>query len=268
MINFAPVAPLPLLKDLFERDKKACGFYHLLLAHDVLEHQEDYKSFFQQLRHYWTGQADHMTVIMDNSIVELGDAMNMLDVCKAAGSVGANVVVLPDVMGNGYGTEQKTAQGLTQIIDHYGAINKVPFDLMAVPQGPKLQDFARCLETFRQFPNIRWIGIPRIAVSQIGTRCPIAMMARAIDPDWKLHFLGFSDDVMTDVMDCQMCSKFVTGIDSAVPVRAGQKGKPFRLSISDYGKRENYWESTKAEDTTLKNIEYVRRLVGLHNTGI
>lgn len=257
--RFAPVGPLPLIRDIWNGDPghhMQHGSYHLILAHDVIKDHasmEAYGLHFEQVRKFFK---DETLLIMDNSIVELGNAVDMRIVAKAGAIVGADVLVLPDVMGDGHETIKKF---LPIIKD----LQKDPignFDFMAVPQGPSLQDFAGCLEVFAEYEEVTWIGIPRIATQQIGSRQQLIALTRAIKPDWSIHLLGFSDNVVDDMLCANQMH--VEGIDSAVPLRAGQKDMVFSLAQNDYGKRENYWDSQKATDQCMLNIEYVRMLIG------
>lgn len=256
--RFAPVGPLPLIRSIWDANPKnhsQHGSYHLILAHDVLkaENMLPYELHFRQVREFFGSDT---LLIMDNSIVELGNAVDMKVVAQAGELVGADVLVLPDVMGDGPKTRLR-------FLDDIRKIQKKPlgnFDLMAVPQGPTLQDFAACLEVFADFEEVTWIGIPRIATQQLGSRHKLIQLARAINPDWSLHLLGFSDDVVDDVLCANL--GHIEGIDSAVPIRAGQKGIRFNLANSDYGKRGDYWESTEHTAAAIENIEYVRDLIG------
>lgn len=258
--RFAPVGPLPLIRDIWNESHSITraqhGSYHLILAHDVLKDEASQKAYgehFQAVRNFFK---DDTLLIMDNSIVELGDAVDMHTVAIAGAIVGADVLVLPDVMGSGMHTVKK----FHDVIGRWIKSPSGNFDLMAVPQGPDIKDFALCLETFAQYEEVTWVGIPRIATQQIGSRQQLISLARAINPDWSIHLLGFSDNVVDDILCANL--GHVEGIDSAVPLRAGQMGIPFRLAQNDYGKRENYWESKRATDQCMMNIEYVRMLIG------
>lgn len=260
MTRFAPVAPLPLLNNMWDREPGGTnslhGSYHLLLAHDVLKdeaNQKAYREHFNRVRDFFNYTC---VVIMDNSIVELGNAVDMQVVARAGEICGADVLVLPDVMGEGLATIVKLREVMK-------GIRKFPlpnFALMAVPQGPTINDFARCLEAFMEYEEITWVGVPRIATQQLGSRQPLISLCKAVNPNWHLHLLGFSDNVVDDVL----CANYdgLEGIDSAVPVRAGQVDIPFRLAQSDYGKRGKYWDSVEIKKQARDNIRYVRELIG------
>lgn len=252
MTRYAPVCPLPLLKDLFAKSAGYHGSYHLLLAHDVLANQGAYAEHFENMRDYF---GRRFVVLMDNSIVELGNAVNMEQVEIAGAVVGADVLILPDVMGNG----KETLAMFKSIVPTLNG----NFGYMAVPQGPTIGEFAACLEEYARWHSVSWVGIPRIATQQLGSRQKLIALAKLIKPDWHVHLLGFSDNVVDDMLCANLDG--IMGIDSAVPVRAGQKGLRFNLANSDYGKRGDYWEATEYTQTALDNIRYVRMLVGEGN---
>src|SRR5690606_14854074 len=89
MAYFAPVCPVHILKQLAAEG--SMGTYHLPLAHDVLEHKDEYHNLFVKSRY-----ADFIsTTILDNSVIELGTAVDINVIGEAAKIVHANVIVLP-----------------------------------------------------------------------------------------------------------------------------------------------------------------------------
>src|SRR6266566_6354097 len=94
MSRFAIVAPPNILQTL-----KACntlGDCHLLLAHDIVKKEEEYHDLFNHL-----GQlSPRKLIILDNSVIETGNAVNVDVVAHAASIVNPTCVVLPDVMLN------------------------------------------------------------------------------------------------------------------------------------------------------------------------
>ena len=259
---FAPVAPLPLLESLWTEDVTAVGSYHLLLAHDVMKDsksENDYRNFFGRVRKQYEGD---MTIIMDNSLVELGSAVDMKMAIDAALALSADCVVAPDVMGDGKATIDAFDTFVTTAAWH--RCKEAGLGIMAVPQGPDLQTYVRCLELYADYPEVTWVGIPRIAgrPDHLGGRRDLCAIAHAINPSWDMHLLGFSDNVIDDILSVRCGEYPARGIDSAVPVRAGIAGHTFRASRSDYGPRGNYWETTEHNQLTIDNIVEIRCLVG------
>lgn len=259
---FAPVAPLPLLQSLWEAEQSAVGNYHLLLAHDVMkssDSEREYARFFNEVRKVYEGD---LTIIMDNSLVELGSAVDMKMAIDAALALSADCVVAPDVMGDGKATIEAFNTFTTTAA--WQRCKDADLGIMAVPQGPDLQTYVRCLEVYADYPEVSWVGIPRIASrpDHLGGRRDLCAIAHAINPSWDMHLLGFSDDVIDDILSVR-CSQYpARGIDSAVPVRAGIAGLKFRASRSNYGPRGSYWETTEHNQQTIDNIVDIRCLVG------
>lgn len=219
MAQFAPVAPIQILEGL--QEEMALGKYHLLLAHHVLEHPDRFRELFANEK--------GCTIIMDNSIVELGASQNeaaVLEACKIIQpeTRGFNYVipVLTDVMGNGEKTRVQGAASYSWWMD-----NAPEYNLMVVLQGgPSLvyesawDDFVATVDFFLldpAFANIGYAGIPRKLVEFLGTRKRAIEYVDAVRPDIAVHLLGFSNDVSDDVICAQHAS--VEGIDSAVPLR-------------------------------------------------
>jgi len=83
MPKFAPVAPIQVLEGLWAAGPECFGNYHLLLAHHTVEHKTRFTALFKAI-----AEADHVcTIIMDNSIVELGDAVGPEMVAEAVACV-------------------------------------------------------------------------------------------------------------------------------------------------------------------------------------
>jgi hypothetical protein len=92
MARFAPVVPLAVAQAL--KNANLLGTYHLLLAHDTLAHPEAYREMYGA--HALPVSDDPKCVIMDNSVVELGEAMPFEQVQAAADIVDADFIVAAD----------------------------------------------------------------------------------------------------------------------------------------------------------------------------
>lgn len=247
--KFAPVCPPRLLKKM---EPYCSGDYHLLLAHDVAANPEEYKSFFS---------VNH-TVIMDNSVIELGGAVDLDTIKKAVINVASNSLVLPDVLLDAKATVEscKAAlptwrrEALEWLVNQQG----VPRGFMIVPQGKTLQEWAWCAEQFAHDENINFWGIPRNLVKQIGTRRDAIEIARALNPQRRVHLLGFSDDIIDDVLSAR--NPWVTGIDSAVPIRAASEGKAMTLNL-EIGPRGNWWSDCEFVPQMNTNIETYKQWI-------
>lgn len=258
--EFAPVAPIQVLGGLYNFGPSMFGAYHLLLAHHTIEKEAEFRALFKRIdeeKHFGDGE---LTIIMDNSIVELGDAVDAATVAHAVSIIEdscecARVYpVLPDVMGDGAATREAIASSYddwTRIVGGHG--------FMAVCQGDSLEDFRETLSMVcgQEYPEISWVGVPRILVSQLGSRWQAAHDAIATGKC--VHLLGFSDD-MTDDMQCSRIEG-ISGIDSAVPLRCPDVFTPF---ITTEKRDPNWFRDAEVTPHMINNLIEVRRYIGVH----
>jgi hypothetical protein len=261
MGQFAPVAPIQILEAMKER--KVLGTYHLLLTHHVLEHKDRFGQLFnrQAPGESFGERGPQMTVIMDNSIVELGGAQNedaVLEAYNVIRDQGHWVYpVLADVMGDGPATREAIKRSYDIWVN-----NEAGADLMAVLQGNDFTDFCRTADMVLLDPDYRhihYVGIPRILTDTIGSRWAAIKYVEAIRPDISIHLLGFSNNVMDDVT----CANHpgVEGIDSAVPIRYSHSVPLGRYTpTAEIPPRPADWfEVGEWDDTIYTNLENVRR---------
>lgn len=276
MARFAPVVPTHMARQLQSSTMDYLGRYHLLLAHDILDKPEDYQGIYGQVRRDYPDSF----IIMDNSIVELGKAMEIKDLLAAAKVLTPDCIVIPDVMGDYVGTVEKAIEFCRDYYEESGksGIDDQPLSLMGVLQGETIEQALECLSAFYALPCVDYIGIPRMITKLQGSRMPLLQrMLKAQDGVMKsfkgFHLLGFSDDVLDDVACARM--SFIQGIDSAVPVRAGIKRIPINIQDPEWsnkvGSRGDFWNMpcdetwTAALPTIRDNLNTYRRLIVTSN---
>lgn len=239
MAKFAPVCPLRILRRL----PNGGGYYHLILAHDVLNNPDEFR--------LWSTTG--ATIILDNSVTELGTAVNTEVIREAANISRATVIILPDV----YNDKLSTMINCKKALDEWPAalLNR---EVMFVPQGNTMQEFLECAEYLATDPRISWWGVPRNITDKpaIGSRYQAAHLLRMLNPARKMHLLGFSNNIADDML----CSHlpFVEGIDSAVPIRAATLGKPMSL-ILDMPPRGDWWDTAQYVPLMSANYMTTRR---------
>jgi hypothetical protein len=243
-VKFAPVGPLGTMNYLLEKGVPVVGDYHLLLAHEVLANQAGWNLWANQVRiaHDRCGLSEP-TFIMDTSVIELGMPMTANEILRAARTIRAQVLVLPDIIGDKEATH-------SQVEDYFTMLDTVddehiPLYHMFVPQGTSLPEYLDSLEWACQATDlINWIGLPRDALQFDGitSRRTLIDACSVIMPGVPIHLLGMSDNILDDVLSCRH-SPVIMGLDSAVPIRAGLKHMQLKLSVNDYGKRGNYWDT-------------------------
>lgn len=205
----APVCGLAAMRQLNE--EVVMGEYHLLLAHLILEDQNGWERFFHGIRRL---QHRDPFLIMDNSLVELDRPMDILAVIDAAHVVGAQVIVLPDILGN----MQKTV-ALSGQASEAARGQKLPAgcQLAGVVQGKSMDQCIACARSLITM-GVGMLMIPRILTQLLGTRF---LITQAIgDMGRPVHLLGFSNSLLDDIASVRS-HPMVSGIDSACPLWLG-----------------------------------------------
>lgn len=244
--RYAPVGPL---QGLHELDKsKLLGDYHLLIAPIVLEADWMYADFFQH-RH------PGMTVIVDNGVIELGYPLAVDDLAKAAKTVNASVVVLPDTIDD----MKYTVKQARHAYREYRKLDRTT-PLMGVVQGRTLEECLECAEKLVDV-GAEWLAVPRGLTKNLETRVPLVQQI-ALEHQLPIHILGFSDNIEDDIK-AAACHPLVQGIDAATPMWANQwlplhppVNEPASLGL---GKRPpNFWHQA-VDERAGHNVEIARR---------
>jgi hypothetical protein len=259
MPAFAPVAPIQILEAL--KEERELGNYHLLLTHHVLEYPERFDALF-------ANPMGPYTIIMDNSVVELGDAASDAKVKEACDVLGHSRLrrvypVLTDVMADGPATIEASAESYGWWLDND---KEELYPLFVVLQGNSWETFTKTADHFLLEPGyarISMVGIPRVLVEHLGSRYRAIQYVRAIRPDMPIHLLGFSDDVTDDII----CSKLmgIEGIDSAVPLRYSysadsESGDDRYTPTSEIPARPKDWfEKGQCDEHVIFNLQQARR---------
>jgi len=249
--QFAPVGPHHLLSKL---TPITLGKYHLVLAHDIVEHQKEWRTLLPP----------NSLVILDNSIIELGRAVAVQAIVEAYWILKDSplnyriVVVPPEVI------DDPDETNSLFISNHPVLEDKLEpgVEMMYVIQGPGLRGLEKSLSMLwhrlREFPNLTWVGVPRSLVPECHSRMWATLECfkmKLVHPRLNIHMLGFSDNIQDDIA----CTAIpgVAGIDSAVPLRLGQKGQKIDLTYEgdQAGPRGDYWNIPQEMDImTLRNI--------------
>lgn len=105
--------------------------------------------------------------ILDNSVIELGEAVSIGRVLTAAEVIGADEIILPDAFQDGPKTLQMVDQALEDLDRIYKGIDNCPYHLMAVAHGKTLNEWIQCHEALSHNAHINVIGIPKILSKMI-----------------------------------------------------------------------------------------------------
>lgn len=262
MSKFAPVAPIQVLEGLYAHSPETFGNYHLLLAHHTVEHAARFRDLFQRA----SDDGHHCEVIMDNSIVELGTAVNFDMIAQAVTTVQAPghevFPVLPDVMGKG----EETRLAVSEVYKAWEA-GMPGQGYVAVCQGKDWEDYTESVRLFTdtdKFPAISVYSIPRILVKTLGSRVRAAAFMRqhlALNGDdhnlSRIHFLGFSDNITDDIDSVHIIEG--AGIDSAVPLRIREM---FTQWVITEGRAPDWFDTAQVDKLMVDNLLSARQIFG------
>jgi hypothetical protein len=241
MAQFANVVPPQVGRVL--KEFGMLGDYHLLLAHDVVKRPKEYEELYQGAGY----------VILDNSVIELGESVDIMMIAEAAEIVQPNVIVLPDVMKNYEGTIQLSGTFMERLMglrqEEWPWIHSA--DKMGVAQGRNPNEFEWCTQELAMRGWAQHIALPRLMVEVLGDRSNYVYhlwsvfhdtLSEDVARNMNLHLLGFSDNLDDDFAAAQ--NSLVMGIDSAVPVRAGIEKISFfnERDMRRLSDRGDFWE--------------------------
>jgi hypothetical protein len=253
--KFAPVGPSWLYMGM-----RTAGYIPenvLLLAHDVVKNEHAYREEFSYPE--W----NNTNIIMDNSVIETGGAVDADMVFTAAQIVNADVVVLPDVLGD---REKSLKTTLDAWPTWYWKFRN--YQKMVVIQGESMIDWLESCETLARETDPDWIAVPRVAQMSpdgdvgVANRSDLVCYAAAIfeaeckHP--KIHLLGFSDYIHQDLMAASY--SFVNSIDSAVPLRQATLGIK-NLITGDPGPRGDWFDTVGFESSMIENCKRINKLI-------
>lgn len=154
--------------------------YFMALTH-LVESNVVYREWLKRYKGY---------TILDNSIVELGDAVDIARVCDAAELINADEIILPDVMEDGVATCAKVAEAIDYLFKRYG--REWPFKIQAVVQGKTYEEVEECFNQLEDNPDIDVIGIPK----HLSNKHPFGRVGFEklwMHSDKKIHLLGLAD---------------------------------------------------------------------------
>lgn len=231
MVEFAPVAPISLLRKLGDD----AGHYHLLLVHEVMERPTDHHI-------YWETRPDDF-VILDNSVIELGHPAPIGVMLAWAGILPENhVIVLPDVIGDKAGTITMCQDALSSS----KASSRERF--LGVVQGRTWEEAVECANWYKD-QDIQYVSVPRHFGDRLGTR--IGLTSEISGLGLKMHLLGFSENIEDDLAAAKLPG--VIGIDSAVPIWSQS------LFVTNTSRPSDYLEWTELPKWAIGNIRSVRK---------
>ena len=126
--------------------------------------------------------------IMDNSIIELGEAFTLEDLIIEARKCKVNEIILPDVFQDGEKTIELVKKSISYLRD-----NNIlgEFKLQAVCHGKTLDEFKNSFDSLNNIKEIDVIGIPKVLTKIFGNRCSLYDIFKNTNKE--IHLLGCWD---------------------------------------------------------------------------
>lgn len=243
MTKFCIVAPPQILEGL--QGRGLMGTHHLLLAHDVVHQAQKYESLFK----YRSWDKIDELVILDNSAIELGNAVDLGMMRDAIAIVKPTVAVLPDVLLDG----EATARSCLNALDTWPQALGDDVRYCYIPQGKRVTEFIASARAISDNPLVTMWGCPRNVVKYHGSRSMALSCLLEINPSRNIHMMGFSDNLVDDIN----CAKQfrVASIDSAVPLRLNHP----LLTDSVPKARGDWWATGACTAFTWQNLQIARQ---------
>ena len=132
------------------------GMHHTQKMHMFLTHLVEKYPFYAKFAAEVAGYK-----ILDNSLIELGGAVDLKRVLEAAEKIGADEIILPDVFQKGPETIEAVNKALEELYQMYPK-RDWPFKLMAVAHGRDEDEWYECYHELLYHPDIDVIGIPKV----------------------------------------------------------------------------------------------------------
>ena len=200
------------------------------LAHQILEDDADSFNLCELLA--TLGRSRYL--IVDNSMMELGQSMDLSDVIGAAWRVGADEIILPDVFQDRQGTLDLIDESFGSLIESGFTRSADPWAcLMAVPQGRSQEEWLECYdEIFKMHvpSHIQTIGVPKsLAKDDPEGRIQTLQAVQNRWPDrttrhaWHLlgvwnHSFGPTTWSMGEPIEIAKLFPWVRSVDTSLPV--------------------------------------------------
>jgi len=251
-MEFAFITPVPLLYKYATASK-----YHLLLEHLTIDRQ--YVHFYVERKE----KGDF--IILDNSIIEAGNASSLEALDSAAQKVTPNEIALGEKWHDAIGTLQEIEKGI-----RFAEAHNWDCRLMAVPQGKVLGEWLWCFERILDL-EIDTIGIPKFLEDfhEEGRLGVLKLLAfeyeeKIRDSRKQLHLLGLGGNPLELAYVSQL-NLPVRGADSSMPVWFGLLGIPFHSELGlPYGRRIfppiDFYSNNCIHDEVVKhNVEVVKQ---------
>jgi hypothetical protein len=218
--------------------------YHLVLAQIT---DLDYWRMYNWL-------SDDHFIIVDNGAAE-GGSVDDGDLLLRAAAVGADEVVVPDVM--------KDFKGTIERIDHFFAENETHQEdtsYMLVAQGENFTEVMKAVDYYVTRYPAATIGLPRHLITTLGNMRARAYVLSAIAERYgerPVHLLGVSANHLEEITWVSDRYPWVRGIDSSLPYNMAIEGVDLSEHTAAVSRPDRYFEEVREVNMDLlgRNID-------------
>jgi hypothetical protein len=164
-------------------------------------------------------------IIVDNGEAE-GVRVSPAELFYAARVLHANEIVIPDVIGDWYGTIQRAKEFFE---DNPGLVEAYDGNMMYVAQGKSRAHLEEAIRQAVQFDRITTIGLPRNLIKftmNQTIRIDVAnWVERAYGERFKIHLLGVSAGNLKEIKWASQYAGHIRSIDSSMPFNYAIQGR-------------------------------------------
>lgn len=189
-------------------------------------------------------------VIMDNGANE-GENLSQEDLEKKAFFLGANELVLPDVLTD-------SAATLSASISFLQNRSLKLSSYMGVVQGTNVDELKSLIEAFAEEPDITTLGLPRLLLKHISLSVRIDM-ANWINENFpkrfEIHLLGASSLWLREAYCVARYASHIRSIDTSLPYNYGLMGVRINTTEKKIDRPANYFTKVHRA-TALTTILY------------
>ena len=172
-MQLVSITPKNLWQEMFTQDIAMC------LTHLVMKYPE----YAEMIKN----RPNNCFVMLDNSIVELGESVQLQDILDAAEKTHADEVVLRDAYPFGSPTRQRIKEDIEYLREN-NLTNK--YSIMAVCHGENLEEFKETFNFINSIPEITTIGIPKVLCKWLPSRSRAELAPIFTQTDKQIHLLG------------------------------------------------------------------------------
>lgn len=176
----------------------------MLLTHLVEEYPEYAK----------IARDSHNYKILDNSLIELGGALSMERLVKAADVIEANEIILPDVFQDGEATVVEAKKSIEWLRNH-DLLGK--YKLMVVCHGKTFEEWKNCFDQVNAMPEVDVIGVPKVTATWLPHHNRTDLFYIFKNTNKEVHLLGSWYSLSELLTLGKECWDFVRSADTCLP---------------------------------------------------